>query len=265
MSFELTLNNLSFRYGSNVVFDSLSTVLAPGIHALVGANGSGKSTLIKCIAGVLSPDGEVALIDGDTIRRGASLRERTSYLPQSLPATAALTVFEAVLLGLIGSLGVRVRDEQLASVADSLALLGIEHLASKRLDRLSGGQQQMVSLAQALVRRPDVLLLDEPLNSLDIRYQFEILSTIRDISRGTRQITLIAIHDLNLAGKYADRVIALHRKRIYSQGTPAQVLTEPMVRDLYGMSTEITLRESGAPHVRLIGVAEQGEGFDYAR
>jgi iron complex transport system ATP-binding protein len=180
-----------------------------------------------------------------------------SYLPQSLPTNTALTVFEIVLLGLVDSLSLRVRDDQLEQVMDTLSYLGIEPLATTRLNNLSGGQQQMVSLAQALVKNPQALLLDEPLNSLDIRRQFEILNKIREITYLSPRIVIIAMHDLNLAAKYADSVLALHHGKIYAHGTPENALTEPMIRDLYGMRSEVTLKDGRIPHIRLLDVIEQ--------
>jgi len=249
----LTLDNLSFSYGAVSVLKSLSISFAPAVTAVVGPNGAGKSTMIKCIAGVLKGMGTVSLSSGERVV------DQMSYLPQSLPSTAALTVFETVLLGLVNSLSMRVTDEQLRMVMETLEYLGIEPLATRRLNQLSGGQQQMVSLAQALVKNPKVLLLDEPLNSLDIRYQFEILNKIREITYLTPRITLIAIHDLNLAAKYADSILALHNGAIYAHGRPEEVLTESLIRDLYGMRTEVTIKDGRTPHIRLLSSIERGE------
>jgi iron complex transport system ATP-binding protein len=247
----LTINDLSFCYGLKPILQNITLTLKPSLTVLVGANGAGKSTLIKCIAGALKPKGEIMLTsEGDSTAK--SIIRHTSYLPQAQQSNGSITVFEAVLLGLIGTLSLRVQPEQTAKVMQLLEEFGIDGIATKRLTELSGGQQQMVGLAQALIRDPKVLLLDEPLNNLDIRHQFEILNKVKQVAAASQTIILVAIHDLNLAAKYAESVIALHRGTVYAHGTPKEVLTESTIGELYGMRTEVTIKEKNMPHIRML-------------
>jgi iron complex transport system ATP-binding protein len=172
-----------------------------------------------------------------------------SYLPQEYPSTAALTVFEAVLLAGRQSASWAVSDADLGHVAGVLAELRLEHLALRYLNELSGGQRQLVAVAQALAREPRVLLLDEPTSSLDLQRQLELLSLVRSVAV-TREITvLIAVHDLNLAARYADRLIVLHGGAVYADGPPSLVLTESMLAEVYGVEARVVVGEDAIAQI----------------
>jgi len=240
---KLQIERLKFAYdGGGLVLRDIHLEALPGeVTVIIGPNASGKSTLLKCVAGLLRPDGDIRL-DGKKIGefKKDKITQWVSYLPQENSFRAVLTVFEAVLLGRIQSLSWRVGKEDLVPALKVLEDLEIEKLASRFLDELSGGQKQMVSMAQALVRQPRVLLLDEPLNSLDLRHELEILDLLREITVQRRITTVIALHDLNLVARYADKVFILKDGGVCASGEPEAVLTSQTIRDVYGVICKVT-------------------------
>src|SRR5581483_7129136 len=167
---------------------------------IVGPNAAGKSTLLKCLAGLLPARGRIWL-DGQEVRTSAqrrALRQQVTYLPQEYASTAALTVFEAVLVARQQSASWIVGEAELGQVAAILEELRLDQLALRYLNELSGGQRQLVAVAQALARDPRVLLLDEPTSSLDLQRQLELLELVRRLAADRRMTVLIALHDLNL-------------------------------------------------------------------
>lgn len=246
----LELQNLRFGYNSKPVLSGVSFAAEPMITAIIGPNAAGKSTLLKCICGILKPRGSIRL-DGKPLEayKRDEVLKAISYLPQETATGAVLTVFEAVLLGRLNSLGWRVREEDMDLVADTLEKLGLEELAKRPVDELSGGQKQMVSIAQSIVRGPSVLLMDEPTNSLDLQRQLELFDVIRDITGENKMTTVVALHDLNLAARYAGKVVLMNRGGVEAQGTPADVITEEMIRAVYGVNARVTLDGDGIPQV----------------
>ena len=224
----LLADNLSLSYGRQAVLHGVELTLQPGrLVALVGPNGSGKSSLIKCLAGLLPHTGRVRL-SGEPPSAA-----QIGYMPQDHAASAALTVLETVLLGRLGSLRWQVGDDDLASVDAVLTRLGINDLAQRWLGDLSGGQRQLVFLAQSLVAQPRVLLLDEPISALDLRHQLEVMNTVRALTLERGLITLAVLHDLNAAARHSDEVVLLHEGRVLEAGAPAQVLTAAHVRRVF--------------------------------
>jgi iron complex transport system ATP-binding protein len=254
----LSIDGLSFGYNAKPVLDGIRLEVKPEVTALIGPNAAGKSTLLKCISGMLRGQGEIRL-DGRELATisHADLVRRIGYLPQEMPQDASLTVLEAVLMGRMNSLGWRVRAGDLTPVMETLAALGIHPLASRHLVELSGGQRQMVSIAQAMVRRPEVLVMDEPTNSLDMRYQLELFELIRDITRTHRMTTITAMHDLNLAARFADTVILLSKGAIAAMGKPSEVITTEMLATVYGIEARVTLGRDGIPRIIPIRSAHQ--------
>ncbi len=253
---KLVIEDLTFSYKKDRVLTEINLQLDSQITAVIGPNGAGKSTLIKCIAGILKPKGTIRY-NSKPVNQSfrAFYTEILSYLPQSIYSSAVITVFEAVLLGRLNSLSLYVSDDELERVLRILEHLGIQELAHKKLNELSGGQQQMVSLAQALIKEPEVLLLDEPLNNLDIHHQFEILNKIKEIHSTKSVITLIAMHDLNLAAKYADKIIVLNQGQVYACGKPGTVLTEELIRLVYKVKAHVLIDNQGIPLIQPFDVA----------
>jgi iron complex transport system ATP-binding protein len=236
-------NGVGVRYGARLALDGVSFTARPGeILAVIGPNGSGKSSLVKAVAGLLTPSGALTFDGGPRPDRGIG------YMPQDIGARATLTVLEAALLGRLGRLGLRVTSSDLDGVRSVLADLGIEALAPRYLEELSGGQRQMVFLAQALASSPTLLLLDEPISALDIRHQFDVLDRLRALTTERGLTTICVLHDLNAAGRYADQLLALKAGRTAAYGLAPQVLTRDLVAELFEVEARVEERD-GRPSV----------------
>ena len=249
----LAIRDLSFCYGKKPVFQDIDIEFEPGLTAIIGPNATGKSTLLKCMAGILRHRGGIFL-DGKEID-GFSASRCVSYLPQDDGSPITLTVLEAVLLGRHQFLSWRVGRDDLQIVLKVMEDLGIKDLSARQLNHLSGGQQQMVSIAQSLVREPRVLLMDEPTSSLDLCRQVEIFNLIKKVTGERDMITVVAIHDLNLAARYADRMVVMDRGRIFGAGRPGEILTEEMIRAVYGVEAEVYMDRYRLPVVVPRGLA----------
>ncbi len=240
---KLTVERLSVRYGATQAIEAVDVAAHPGeVLAVIGPNGSGKSSLVKAIAGLVKHEGVVSF-DGSPVRP-----ERIGYMPQDIGARAALTVLEAVLLGRLGRLGLRVRPEDLAAVEAVLGELDLMPLASRYLGELSGGQRQLVFLAQALASEPALLLLDEPISALDIRHQLEVMEIVLRMTKSRGLTTLVILHDLNIAARFADRVLVMRKGRVVCCGQPDDVIDRGMVASVFGVQAAL----SSAPDGRLI-------------
>jgi iron complex transport system ATP-binding protein len=246
----LEIVGLQYSYGSNEVLKRIDITAASKITALIGPNAAGKSTLIKCVAGILKSHGEILLDDVDISHRGRwEARKKISYLPQELANHTTLTVMEFVLLGRLDSLTWKVSDEDLAVACDVMTDLGIIDISTCPMNALSGGQQQMASIAQALVRNPHLLLMDEPTNSLDLQRQLEIFELIKGVTAKSKMITLMVLHDINFAARYSEEIVVIHEGVVHSSGSPSKVINEDMLRDVYGVNATITTTAEGIPQV----------------
>ena len=248
----LIVEDLAFAYGASPVLRGITLPpLLPGrVTAVIGPNAAGKSTFFKCLAGLLASQGSLWL-DGVNLKRLTSgeRARRIAYLPQETAVQAVLTVFEAVLLARQHAITWRVRDDDLAAVGRVLGEMRLTELALRYLNELSGGQRQLVSIAQALAREPRVLLLDEPTSHLDLQHQLEVLARLRRATLDRELITLFAVHDLNLAARYADHLIVLAGGTIYAAGTAEAVLTPTMLRAVYGVHGTVAPGPDGRPQV----------------
>lgn len=246
MAVTLELSGIQAGYGKHPVLRDINTPIMRGgeITAVIGPNAVGKSTLFRRISGLLKGPGEVR-VNGEAERdwRRAGI-ERPCYLPQETQVNAVLSVFESVLLARKrkderSSGGWHVADRDLDAVTSVLTLLGIEALTSRNLSELSGGQRQLVSIAQALVRDPRILLMDEPTSALDLKRQVEVLRLIRDLVVERDLCVLIALHDINQAVRFADRVLILREGRLVASGPPGEVVTVELLRTVYGVEARI--------------------------
>jgi iron complex transport system ATP-binding protein len=245
----LHISGLKFGYRHHPLFDGLhAEPLRRGeLTALVGPNGVGKSSLFRLVAGLLRPSGGTISLDGDDTARMSARRraERIFLLTQHTATRAALGVFDVVLLAKRGWRGGRASQEDIAHVEEMLCALRIEHLSDRMVTELSGGQQQLVALCQALVRDPDVLLLDEPTSALDLRRQLEVMELVQKVTRRRNIVTVAALHDLSLAGRFADRFLLLQDGRVAVDGTPEEVLLHSSTADAYGVGIEIERTSKG--------------------
>ena len=247
----LSIQSLYASHGRKPILTDVSATLEPGrITALIGPNGTGKSTLLKAISGLMPSTGEVTL-NGETLH-APRRREVFAYMPQDSGAQSSISVFEVVLLGRMRSLGLSVPQALQDEVEATLARFGIAHLAARALDQISGGQRQMVFLAQAMFRRPEVLLLDEPTAALDMRHQLVVLETVLETVQSRNMIAVIALHDLNLVAQFADHVVCLSEGRLHAQGTCPEVLTPERLATIYGVHAEVSTSDQGDLRIRTI-------------
>jgi len=245
---ELVLENVSKTYGSQAALDVVSFAVHPGeIVALVGPNGSGKSTLIKAIATIHAVTGGTITIDGRDVRAidPIELAMLLGYVPQGFSYTLYSTVFETVLMGRRRYIKWSVSDEELSRVQRALDALEMGQHAAKFMDELSGGERQKVFIARALAQEPKIYLFDEPTSALDIRYQIEVMETMRRITREQQSSMIVAVHDLNLAYRYADAVVVLNRGKMEAYGKPCEVLTPDCIRSVYGVDSFAVANEYG--------------------
>jgi iron complex transport system ATP-binding protein len=250
----LRINGLTFGYRSHPVFAGITLTVERGhVLSIVGRNGAGKSTLLKCINHVLKPSQGSVFIGGDEVGRMSSHNraQRFGYLPQKNEYLFPTTVFEAVLNGRYPHSPVRFtrRDEEVT--AEVLAMMELEEFAGRHFDHLSGGEQQQVLIARALVQGADVLLFDEPTNNLDLRHQLHIMRIIRTIAHDKQMISVLAIHDLNLAAAFSDSVIVIHDGAIFAAGRPSDVFTGETLKTVFGVDVRI-YDHNGVPHIVMI-------------
>ncbi|MFA5221800.1 MAG: ABC transporter ATP-binding protein [Methanoregula sp.] len=245
---ELTVDHMTKAFGLKRVLEDISFSLAGGeILAVVGPNGSGKSTLIKNITLIQEPSAGMILLDEMDIRKidPIDLAMKIGYVPQHFTYTLYSTVFETVLLGRLRHIKWSVSDEELTRVQEALDTLEMGDMAGKYMDQLSGGERQKVFIARALAQNPALFLFDEPTSALDIRYQIEVMETMRRITREQNSAMIIAVHDLNLAYRYADAVVLLTRGNMVGYGKPHEILTPECIRSVYGVESVVIENEYG--------------------
>ncbi len=250
----LRIEDLAAGYGGEQVLDGISLSVEPGtMVALLGPNGVGKSTLLKAVSGILEPDRGRVTLDGTDIDE-LSRRERAgkvAYVPQAESPTFASSVFQAVLLGRTPHTSWRPTDEDRERVGAVLAKLGLSDLGTRRLDELSQGQRQKVTVARVLVQEPAALLLDEPTASLDLAHRLDVLEILQEQVRDRQAASLIAMHDIELAARFADEIALLRDETVFDSGPPEAVLTADAIEAVYGVKAAVD-RAGGRFHVDAI-------------
>lgn len=240
----LTASQLSVGYGDTEILHELDLAIPPGkVTVIVGANACGKSTLLRAMSRLLSPHRGQVLLDGKSIHRTPprELARTLGLLPQSPIAPEGITVADLVSRGRhphqsLFSRWTRKDDE---AVDDALAATKTSDLAERPVDELSGGQRQRVWIAMALAQQTEILLLDEPTTFLDISHQIEVLDLLTDLNHSRGTTVVMVLHDLNLAARYADHLVAMADGRIHVSGTAENVLTEENVRRVFGLESRI--------------------------
>ncbi|MBS7544182.1 ABC transporter ATP-binding protein [Ancylobacter oerskovii] len=255
----LTTSGLSAGYGDAVILDGLDLAVLPGrITVIVGANACGKSTLLRAMSRLIAPRRGQVLLDGKSIHHIPSreLARTLGLLPQSPIAPEGITVADLVSRGRHPHQGAFARwtrgDDE--AVAAALAATRTIELAERPMDELSGGQRQRAWIAMALAQQTEVLLLDEPTTFLDISHQIEVLDLLTDLNQTRGTTIVMVLHDLNLAARYADELVAMAGGRLYACGRPEEVLTEHNVRHVFGLESRIIIDPtSGRPIMLPIG------------
>lgn len=245
----LIVEDYSVTIGRNAIVSDVGFAAEAGsCIAVLGRNGAGKSTLVRGLAGVLPARGKVTLAGDDLMRLKASERyRRIGYVAQGfMEMSAHLSTYDMMLLALNGTRrSWHVPGDHLARIDAVLAMLELGHLATRRPAEMSGGQRQMVALALALVRRPRLLLLDEPTSALDIANQLHLLRVVRDYTRREGIVTVMVLHDLNMAARYTDRVLMLSHGRTVYAGATGDALTAARIRDVFGVECTVYPVEGG--------------------
>jgi iron complex transport system ATP-binding protein len=255
----LVVERLVLGYGDRVVIDGLDLVIPTGrITAIVGANACGKSTLLRSMSRLLTPRGGSVLLDGKQIHKmpPKQLAQTLGLLPQSPIAPEGITVSDLVGRGRHPHQGIfsRWSPDDDEAVAAALEATGILDLAERSVDELSGGQRQRVWIAMALAQQTDLLLLDEPTTFLDVNHQVEVLDLLTDLNRARGTTVVMVLHDLNLAARYADNLVAIADGAVHAAGPAAEVLTEDCVRAVFGLDSRVIVDPtSGAPLMLPIG------------
>ncbi|WP_051198821.1 ABC transporter ATP-binding protein [Gordonia shandongensis] len=240
----LAARSLRLSYGDRVVVDDLDVAVHPGlITSVVGANGCGKSTLLRALSRLLAPDSGIVLLDGADIaaRRSRDVARVLGLLPQSPIAPEGITVGDLVGRGRHPHQRAFARwtADDYAAVAHALDATGTADLIDRPVDELSGGQRQRVWIAMALAQETDILLLDEPTTFLDVAHQVEVLDLLTDLRDEHGTTIVLVLHDLNLAARYSDRLIAMRGGRVHAQGAPDDVVTEGLVADVFGLDSVV--------------------------
>ncbi|GGH50621.1 ATP-binding cassette domain-containing protein [Frigidibacter albus] len=245
-------SNLVWGVRRKTILSDVSLSVAQGeTLGLIGPNGSGKSSLLRLLAGLKRPQSGRALINGQDIatvpRR--KLAQQVAFVQQNAATDTNVSVRDVLRLGRTphrsALSGWSAADE--AAVTGALAAVGMSGHSAQAWQTLSGGERQRVHIARALAQAPRVMFLDEPTNHLDIQHQIEILRLVRDLDL----TSIVALHDLNLAAMFCDRILVLHAGRVVACGSPGEVLTEDLLRQVFRVEAEVSLSADPArPHIR---------------
>ena len=241
----LKAHDLSVYYGENKILENLNLQIPEGkITVLVGANGCGKSTLLRTFARLIKPKAGQIFLEDDVIQKipTKDIAKRLAILPQGPVAPEGLTVLQLIKQGRYPHQSWlkqwSTEDENI--VNNALEVTQMTEFADRPVDALSGGQRQRVWIAMTLAQKTDLILLDEPTTYLDMAHQVEILDLLFDLNENEGRTVVMVLHDLNLACRYADNIVAIQDKRIYAQGKPEEVIDQKLVRDVFRMECQIS-------------------------
>jgi iron complex transport system ATP-binding protein len=258
MNNAITVTNLNHSFGEDVVLNNVSfQVPKHGFFIIIGPNGSGKTTLMKIICGILKPqNGDVTILNRSIHQyHRKALARSIAFVPQINQSDFPFTVTEIVLMGrspYLGMLGLEEKND-LEIAHQAIAFTGLKNLAHRKLDQLSGGEQQRVFIARAICQEPDIILLDEPTASLDLAYQVRIMDLMEEL-KAEKGITVVMVsHDVNLAAMYADHLLLLHNGQVMCQGLPHEVITYKALEAAYGCTLLVDESPLGkSPRVTLV-------------
>lgn len=255
----LHVKDVSVGYGERPVLDTLNVDIKRGaVTSIVGPNGCGKSTLLRTMSRLLNPTKGEIVLDGKSIHDipTRKLATQLGLLPQSPIAPDGIVVADLVGRGRTPHQGIlgRWSQQDYDIVAEALETTGISDLAERSIDELSGGQRQRVWIAMALAQRTDTLLLDEPTTYLDVKHQLDVLDLLTELNRDRGTTIVMVLHDLNLAARYSDELVAVSGGKVFAHGHPREVITKENVKSVFGIdSVIITDPVSDQPAVMPIG------------
>ena len=255
----LHVKDLSVGYGERTVLDTLNVDIKRGaITSIVGPNGCGKSTLLRTMSRLLNPTKGEIVLDGKSIHDipTRKLATQLGLLPQTPIAPDGIVVADLVGRGRTPHQGIlgRWSQQDYDIVAEALETTGISDLAERSIDELSGGQRQRVWIAMALAQRTETLLLDEPTTYLDVKHQLDVLDLLTELNRDRGTTIVMVLHDLNLAARYSDELVAVSGGKVFAHGHPREVITKENVKSVFGIdSVIITDPVSDQPAVMPIG------------
>ena len=255
----LHVKDLSVGYGERTVLDTLNVDIKRGaVTSIVGPNGCGKSTLLRTMSRLLNPAKGEIVLDGKSIHDipTRKLATQLGLLPQTPIAPDGIVVADLVGRGRTPHQGIlgRWSQQDYDIVAEALETTGISDLAERSIDELSGGQRQRVWIAMAMAQRTETLLLDEPTTYLDVKHQLDVLDLLTELNRDRGTTIVMVLHDLNLAARYSDELVAVSGGKVFAHGHPREVITKENVKSVFGIdSVIITDPVSDQPAVMPIG------------
>ncbi len=259
MEAALQIHNITAGYASRPDVLNITTALQLEpykITALIGPNATGKSTLLRTLAGLIPAKGTISFNNENMLEWGLNKRAaHIGYMPQQIPWDTGLSVLESVLLmqkNIQASITGVSKKTARQKVLDLLEQMHLLHLANEPLNRLSGGQKQMISLAQTVIRTPKILLLDEPTSALDLHYQVEVLEWVKKYA-ASGAIVVMVLHDINLALKWADNIAVLHQGKLIAAGAAVATITPELLQQVYKVHAVVDKDTSGAMYVSVTG------------
>ncbi len=265
MDSAITVKNLNHDFDGRPVLTEVAFEVEAGrFFIIIGPNGSGKTTLLKLLVGLLPlKGGHIDLLSRNLTRYSVrGLARRIAYVPQSVPVEFPFSVTQVVLMGRaphLGLLGFE-GEEDLAIARDAMTITGVDHLADRRLDQLSGGEQQRVFIARAICQQPKILLLDEPTAALDLSFQVRLMDLLERLKNDQGVTVVMVSHDLNMAAMYADWLLLLSKGRVARMGRPEEVIDFELLEKVYGCTLLVDESPLGKyPRVHLVPKRYLGE------
>lgn len=251
MSVRIEAQDLGVSYGDNLIWEHINLdINQPGLVSILGPNGVGKSTFMYTINKILEPTSGRVLLDGDDVMELSfkDIAKKVAYVPQSSGETFAMTVMDTVLMGRYPHSGYTVTKEDIEIATDCLIKMHMGEYAMRNFNELSAGQHQKVMIARGLAQQPQILMLDEPTSNLDIFHQVYVMKLLRDIAKEQGIIVLVICHDLNVASRFADRLILLNKGHIAADGPSEVVITPENIKNVYNMDADV-VNSDGRPYV----------------
>lgn len=254
----ITVTNLSYGFDDRPVLEGVSFEIEKGgFFIVIGPNGSGKTTLLKLLVGLLPlKQGRIDILSRNSAAYSSkSLARNIAYVPQSVPVEFPFSVLQIVLMGRAPHLGLLGFESEadLKIARYAMATTDVEHLAHRRLDQLSGGEQQRVFIARAICQQPKIMLLDEPTAALDLAHQVRLMDLMEQLKKERGLTVVMVSHDLNMAAMYADRLLLLAKGQIAGHGTPGEVIRYDLLEAVYGCPLVVDQSPTGEyPRVHMV-------------